>query len=258
MRVFALSDLHIDYEVNAKWVGNVSTDEYRHDVLILAGDITDRLDLLEWCISEFVRRFRKVLYVPGNHELWVIRDDSHKHSLQKFEDVCKSIESSGASMQSYQAKNILFCPLLGWYDYSFGSPSSKLCEIWMDFQACRWPEGFDAAAIAAYFEAVNFKTLIGSVKDRNNLKTITYSHFLPRIDLMPWYIPKNKQLLYPILGSSRLDAQLRRLGSSIHVYGHSHVNRDVEIDGVRYINNAFGYPSETAIASKQMVCIHEC
>jgi hypothetical protein len=44
----------------------------------------------------------------------------------------------------------------------------------------------------------------------------------------------------------------------MHVYGHSHINRRVEIDGVSYINNAFGYPSETAITSKRLLCIHEC
>jgi hypothetical protein len=87
---------------------------------------------------------------------------------------------------------------------------------------------------------------------------ITYSHFLPRIDLMPDFIPCASRVLYPILGSSQLDPQLRRLNSHIHVYGHSHVNRNVKIDGVSYINNAFGYPHETRITSKHLVCIHEC
>jgi hypothetical protein len=40
------------------------------------------------------------------------------------------------------------------------------------------------------------------------------------------------------------------------VYGHSHVNRDVAIDGVTYINNAFGYPRETRITAKALRCVH--
>jgi predicted phosphodiesterase len=43
MRVFALSDLHIDYEVNAGWVKSLSSVDYLDDVLILAGDISDKL-----------------------------------------------------------------------------------------------------------------------------------------------------------------------------------------------------------------------
>ena len=41
-----------------------------------------------------------------------------------------------------------------------------------------------------------------------------------------------------------LDEQIRSLGSSIHVYGHQHRNRDRTIDGVRYITHCLGYPRE--------------
>lgn len=75
---------------------------------------------------------------------------------------------------------------------------------------------------------------------------------------MPEFIPSANKLLYPILGSTQLERQLRRLNSNIHVYGHSHINRHVKINGVSYINNAFGYPIETWITAKRVVCIHEC
>ena len=75
---------------------------------------------------------------------------------------------------------------------------------------------------------------------------------------MPGFIPRSQKLLYPILGSAQLEQQLRRLDPQIHVYGHSHVNRHVNIDGVSYINNAFGYPSETWTTAKRLMCIHEC
>jgi hypothetical protein len=31
----------------------------------------------------------------------------------------------------------------------------------------------------------------------------------------------------------------------------------VKKDGILYLNNAFGYPDETRIAAKRLVCIHE-
>lgn len=253
MRVFAVSDIHIDYDENARWIANLSTAEYQDDVLILAGDVTDELQLLEWCLTALAKRFKKVLFVPGNHDLWVIREGNEKNSLQKFDDVCAVVESSGASMQAFREHGISIIPLLAWYDYSFGEPSLELKSVWMDYRACRWPSGFMEKDIAAHFGAFNNKQ-----SSRVGDNVITYSHFLPRIDLMPGFIPNVHKFLYPILGSAQIECQLRRLNPNIHVYGHSHVNRHVRIDGVSYVNNAFGYPSETRIAAKRLVCIHEC
>ena len=70
---------------------------------------------------------------------------------------------------------------------------------------------------------------------------------------MPSLIPSGKRKLYPVLGSSHLERGIRFLGSDIHPNGHSHVNRDVVIGRVRYINNAFAYPSETHLAAKRLV-----
>ena len=98
MRIFALSDIHVDYDANAQWVGNLSRHEYHDDLLILAGDITHRLDLLGWCVSALSVRFKQVLFVPGNHDLWVVGEERAKTSLQKFVDVQATIEDSGASM----------------------------------------------------------------------------------------------------------------------------------------------------------------
>ena len=86
---------------------------------------------------------------------------------------------------------------------------------------------------------------------------ISFSHFLPRIDLMPDYIPQIHQKLYPVLGCKSLDVQIRQLGSSIHVYGHSHFNRHVDLEGVTYINNAYGNPGEERIAAKSLKCVYE-
>lgn len=250
MRVFAVSDLHIDYEANAQWVANLSVSEYQDDVLILAGDVTDALRKLDWCLNTLARRFRKVLFVPGNHDLWVIRDEPHKSSLQKFDEVAAVVKSSGASMQAFSEQGVSIVPILTWYDYSFGEPSDELRAVWMDYRACRWPSDYSEKDVAAHFLALN------ETFTPNGGKVITYSHFLPRLDLMPAYIPCVSRQLYPVLGSAGLDRELRALKSSLHVYGHSHVNRQVTIDGVKYVNNAFGYPNETFIASKRLVCIH--
>ncbi len=252
MRVFAVSDIHVDYDVNARWIADLSAAEYQDDVLVLAGDVTDVLRLLEWCLRTLAKRFKQVLFVPGNHELWVLRDEQPKDSFQKFDDVCAVVESTGASMRPFHRPGLSILPLLAWYDYSFGEPSAELRSTWMDYRACRWPEGTTDPDVAARFAAMN-----DGPADPMGDTVITYSHFLPRIDVMPTYIPDAGRNLYPVLGSAQLDRQLRRLNADVHVYGHSHVNRSVTIDGVTYINNAFGYPAETW-GSKSLMCIHEC
>ena len=144
--------------------------------------------------------------------------------------------------------------------FSFDSSSDYLQERWMDFFVCKWGDAFDdleafserESAVTAFFLALNKPHL-----SLNNKMIISFSHFLPRIDLMPEFIPPIHQRLYPVLGCNELDDQIRQLGSSMHVYGHSHFNRHVELEGVTYINNAFGNPGEERITGKLLKCVYE-
>lgn len=58
---------------------------------------------------------------------------------------------------------------------------------------------------------------------------ITFSHFLPRSDLLALTTSKPPALIH-VMGSSKIDEQLRELASDIHVFGHSHENVDTVID----------------------------
>lgn len=251
-RVFAVSDIHVDYDVNFQWVRRLSKADYRDDILILAGDVTHKLGELASCLNEFATRFASVLFVPGNHDVWVLGEAPERTSLQKFAEVMAVVERNGASMQPYRRGDVLIAPMLSWYDYSFGEPSPDLYNMWMDFHACRWPAQLGPGDVASYFMDQNQR-----ISTRGASKIITFSHFLPRIDLIPAHVSSRHRLLDPVLGSERLDRQLRQLGSCIHVYGHSHINRRIGIDGVTYINNAFGYPGEERITTRQLLCIDE-
>ena len=251
MRVFALSDIHVDYADNKQWIANLSRSDYRDDVLIVGGDVSHSLRLLEWCLRDLARCFARVLYVPGNHDLWVVRDRMAATSLEKFQKVRDVLDVCDVSMQVFKRDGLSIVPLLSWYDYTFGEPSDELLERWMDFRACHWPHRLSLADVVEYFARLNDDAL-GTTNDI----VISFSHFLPRIDLMPSYVPDKHRMLYPILGTTRLESQIRTLNPRIHVYGHSHLNRRVMVDGIAYINNAFGYPHESAL--KQLVCLYEC
>lgn len=251
MRVFALSDIHVDYDVNLQWVRHLSRVDYVNDVLILAGDVSHRPALLSECLTALAQRFRQVLFVPGNHDLWILDDPDGGDSFLKFARVRETVLACGASMEPLQWGPWFFMPLLGWYDYSFGEPGAQLKQVWADFRACRWPAHMGAADVAARLDALNPH----AVAPPPGSRVITFSHFMPRPDLIPAFVPSQHRMLDPVLGSTRLETALRKFRPEIHVYGHSHINRSVMLDGVRYVNNAFGYPQETRISSRQLLCV---
>ncbi len=246
-RVFAISDVHVDYPVNQAWLRGLSVHEYQNDILILAGDISDAPSLLELCFQECAKRFHRVLFVPGNHDLWVRRFPCEGGSLQKFAEVQALAQEHGLLTTPWHEGELSIVPLLSWYDFSFGQPSQQLREAWMDFQACEWPQGWNESHINHHFLTSNEAHL--SIR---NSTVISFSHFMPRTDIFPKTMSNIRELILPVMGSLALERQIRQLQPTMHVYGHSHLNRHLRLDGITYINNAFAYPSEAHIAAKQL------
>jgi len=250
MRIHALSDIHVDYPDNLSWLRTLSNEDYQDDVLILAGDVSDNIELLGESLQTLLGKFRKLCFIPGNHELWVSGSD-YACSLEKFaavQELCRSLE---VVIECHREEDLSLVPLHGWYDYSFAEPDRHLRRAWRDYRACAWPDHLaGSGAINRHFLGLN-----KAVLEESNKTVISYSHFVPRIDLMPDRIPPHKRNVYPVLGSTALGQQVEQLRPHIHVYGHSHVNQSKSIDGTHYVNNAFGYPSETRISSKQLRCI---
>ncbi|MEW6734641.1 MAG: hypothetical protein AB1489_25175, partial [Acidobacteriota bacterium] len=68
----------------------------------------------------------------------------------------------------------------------------------------------------------------------------------PRRELLPPVEYLKFKGLPKVAGCTTLEAQIRQLSAAIHVFGHSHINCDKVIDGVRYLQNALSYPRERA------------
>jgi hypothetical protein len=232
--------LHIDHLANARWVSDLSAMDYTEDLMMLAGDVADTLSLLEWGLKSLAHKFKHVLFVPGNHDIWIMRERDTHDSLDKFQQVRDLADACGVSTKPFHCGPLSIVPLFGWYDYSFGTPNKRLNDIWMDFEACAWPKEFGLDDVTSFFIQLNEPAL-----HIRNETVISFSHFLPRIDIMPNFVPHNRRILYPVLGTTLLEAHIRQLRPWMHVYGHSHVNQQTVIDGIAYLNNAFGYPSET-------------
>src|SRR5215212_6201683 len=91
MRVFATSDLHTDYKENFLWLTQLSDTAYRDDTLIVAGDISDRLEIIRETLLLLRSKFRHVLFTPGNHELWV--RNSEYDSIEKLQQILQLCDS---------------------------------------------------------------------------------------------------------------------------------------------------------------------
>lgn len=255
MRVFAISDLHVDYRENQAWLKQLSAHDFVNDLLICAGDISHSMDDLGRTFADLRSRFAGVCFVPGNHDLWV-KDPSGFTSLQKFDQVQQLATEEGISTEPVHLPKISVVPLHGWYDFSFGEPSPDLLGRWADFQLCVWPEGLTQTEVTQQFLSRNERFLDFNQKERNQKPVISFSHFVPRTDLLPEN-SAGANFLRPVLGCHGIESQIRRLGSFTHIYGHYHVNNRRELGGVTYINNALGYPRETSISAKRLLCIFE-
>ena len=260
MRVFAISDVHTDFRDNLQLLAGLSTHTYRNDALILAGDVSHDAAVLRTTLSLFLERFRHVFFVPGNHELWV-RKGEYEHSLQKFEDILRMCESLGVRTSpaclGQGADRVCVVPLFSWYTRPEEGADSLFRErapegdtaLWTDDYLIKWPAGFRPAQ---FFHDLNER----HVGVRYEARRVSFSHFLPRAELMfpaagesssppPQPDPRARSFNFSrVAGSTLIEKQIRALDSRVHVYGHQHRNRARHYDGTWYVSNCLGYREE--------------
>ena len=100
-RVFACSDIHTDFPENLEWVRSLSDVDFRGDAVILGGDVSDDLEVLETTLRLFARKFAHAFFVCGNHDLWTrSRGGEHRHadSMEKLDEVLRVRGMRGANL----------------------------------------------------------------------------------------------------------------------------------------------------------------
>jgi predicted phosphodiesterase len=261
MRVFALSDIHADYPENRGCVAALPDTSFSGDTLILAGDISHDLSMLRKTLEIFLRKFRHVFFVPGNHELWIYRND-YENSLHKFHGVLRLCESLGVQTAPRHvgvgSDRVWIVPLFSWYTRPEEGPDSLFrpkpledptLSLWADNYRVKWPllEGFTPTEL---FLRMNLDRL----SRMDDAPVISFSHFLPRQELIYRTPEEESQTRFNtdepsfnfsrVAGSALLEKQIRQLGSQVHVYGHQHRNRFRHYDGIWYVSNCLGYGHE--------------
>ncbi|GMH64959.1 hypothetical protein TrST_g9663 [Triparma strigata] len=267
-RVFAISDLHVDAPPNLAWVEalerrpplDASTPE--HHALLVAGDVSCDLGRLEKTLRCLRKTYDSVFYVPGNHEKW---SDGYADSLEKLDAVLETAHACDCRTapaklvaESSDEGGIIVAPLFSWYHASFDTEpelpsknSATFARRWQDFRRCSWPKEVASAqdlnsqdtSLAEYFAALNdCDAILQSRTDGDML--LTLSHFLPSIRLLPEKRFMVEPMLAKVVGSSFLGKQVRELQPDLHVFGHSHIPIDLEIDGTLHVQWPLGSVKE--------------
>lgn len=253
MRIYGISDLHVDFAANLEQVASLPVGPHRGDTLLVAGDVSHRMDRTEQALGLLAARFERVFLVPGNHDLWVEdgkplpEGAAGESSLDRLEALRRLACRLGVEMGPGGAgPEWWVLPLHGWYEPGFGAdgaPEEEMSRHWSDPNRCRWPpEQSSDGARCAYFEELNGPAL-GPPPGR---RVLSFSHFVPRPELIPPVEGLRFKQLPRVAGTLRLDRQLRAAGSRLHLFGHTHIPWDAVIDGVRYVQRPLAYPHERA------------
>jgi hypothetical protein len=98
-RVFVMSDIHTDFPENMSWCASLSDVAFARDAVILGGDVSDDLRVLETTLRLFKRKFRHVFFTPGNHDLW-IKGKGKENSEEQRGDETTTIRDSLAKLEA--------------------------------------------------------------------------------------------------------------------------------------------------------------
>ncbi|HEY0136685.1 MAG TPA: metallophosphoesterase, partial [Nannocystis sp.] len=124
MRLLALSDLHVGYGVNREALAGLAACP--DDWLILGGDLGETGEHLRFVFDTLVPRFRQLVWVPGNHELWTSREHGQLlGGLAKYEHLVALCRSYGVltpedpyPVWTGEGGPHLLVPMFLLYDYS--------------------------------------------------------------------------------------------------------------------------------------------
>lgn len=254
MRLWALSDLHIGYERNREVLAELSPRPY--DWIILAGDIGESLDHMRWTLDLFQERYARVLWVPGNHELWTTREagellgGADKYAalveLCRGRDVLTPEDPYPVWPGDGGAHRIALMALL--FDYSFAPPGldARGAVAWAaeggvvatdEFRLDPSPHPDIPAWCAERLRLTEARLTAAA----DGLPAVLVNHWPLREDLI--HIPRVPRYL-PWCGTRATHDWHRRWRASVVVTGHLHTRRTDWIDGVRFEEVSLGYPRQ--------------
>lgn len=125
-QLLAISDLHISYAENRALVEHMAP-ESDDDWLLVAGDVAETVADIRWALKTLASRFRKVVWAPGNHELWTHPKDAitlrgaarYEHLVELCRELGVTTPEDPYPVWDGPGGPVAVAPLFLLYDYSF-------------------------------------------------------------------------------------------------------------------------------------------
>lgn len=255
-RLWAISDLHLTLSANR--AGIEALDDHAADWLILAGDVAEKPDDLAWAFNILSRRFARLIWVPGNHELWTEKraDGVVLTGEAKYRAMVDVARTHGVDTPEdpYPVWNgvggpVLLAPLFLGFDYSFRPADIPLDRVldWAWERRLRsadetrllpapYPKRQDWCAARVAWTKARLEREVPT-----GMPTVLINHYPLRQDLVTLRrIPR----FSPWCGTTATEDWHQRFNALVCIHGHLHVPGTHWRDGVRFEEVSLGYPRQ--------------
>ncbi|MFE2599322.1 metallophosphoesterase family protein [Streptomyces sp. NPDC059396] len=255
-RLLAVSDLHVVYDENRALVEALRPDS-DEDWLIVAGDVAEKYADVEWALRLLSDRFARVVWAPGNHELWTHPQDPcdlrgekrYLHLVELCRELGISTPEDPYPVWRGAGGPVAVAPLFVLYDYSFLAPGATTMEeslkvateagIVCTDEHFLHPDPYDGRDAWCRARVADTERRLAAVDP--SLRTVLVNHF-------PLVREPTRVLRYPEFAQwcgTELTADWHvRFRAATVVYGHLHIPRVTWYDGVRFEEVSVGYPRE--------------
>ena len=255
-RLLALSDLHVAHPENRKLVEDLRPDR-DGDWLLLAGDVGELYPDIEWALRTLSDRFAKVVWTPGNHELWTRRKDPvqlrGEERYLSLVELCRGLgvitPEDPYPVWPGPPGPVTIAPLFLLYDYTFRPDGALTKEqglalayqtgIVCTDEALLYPDPYPSRE--AWCRARVEATMVRLAGRDPALPVVFVTHY-------PLIREPTRALRYPQFaqwcGTTRTGDWHLRFNATAVVYGHLHIPRVTWHDGVRFEEVSVGYPRE--------------
>jgi len=252
-RLLATSDLHLGHRDNRDALERMAA--HPDDWLIVAGDVGERPEHLVFALEQLTPRFARVIWTPGNHDLWCPPDALDRTRGQARYDELVSIARSFGALTAEDPYAIwpaepdtVIVPMFLLFDYTFKPPdipadraiawSRESGVVSSDEQMLDPTPWMSRTAWCHARCDATFARLSDLGPDT---RTVLINHWPLRYDLArPPRVPRFSLWC----GTTRTEDWARRFRARAVVSGHLHLRTTIFRHGVRYEEVSLGYPRD--------------
>ncbi|MFE6765810.1 metallophosphoesterase family protein [Streptomyces sp. NPDC057689] len=255
-RLLAISDLHVAFDENRAVLEGLRPG-HPDDWLLVAGDVGEVAGDVGRALELLSRRFAKVVWVPGNHELWTHRQDPLTlRGLARYEHLVRICRDLGVltpedpyPVWHGPSGPVTVAPLFVLYDYTFRPSGTRTREEALERARESGIVGADEAllhpdpypSIDAWCRARVALTERRLAELPPGTGTVLVNHF-PLVR-EPTHVLRHPEFALWCGTEATADWHTRFNARAV-VYGHLHIPRTTWYDGVRFEEVSVGYPRE--------------